>query len=324
MRNLKLLLGALVVLGACLTFSSGADAQSASEVVVYTAADDKMHAALEAAFKKKHPNIAVKTVNLSTSIVTEKAIAEKANPQADLIYAVNTIALDQLKAAGALEPYAPKGTKIPPAYSDPDGFYTNHWLTVMVMAVNTKVLEQKKLPVPSSWEDLVKPQYKGLISVAAPTKSGTGLTIFTTLVDAYGWEFLDKLHPNIFQYGSSGGAPGRQAGSGEVAIGLTYDTVVLDQIKAGLPVKLVFPSITPNIMEGGGLLVGAKRSQNGKLWLDFVASPEGAAIYKPFVGAATTPGFSNIDLSGVKLWKMKKPVDANEFKRTWAAKYEKK
>src|SRR3990172_7419081 len=94
--------------------------------------------------------------------------------------------------------------------------------------------------------------------------------------------------------------------------------------QAGLPVKLVFPSITPNIMEGGGLLVGAKRSQNGKLWLDFVASPEGAAIYKPFVGAATTPGFSNIDLSGVKLWKMKKPVDANEFKRTWAAKYEQK
>src|SRR3990172_2148874 len=207
MRNLKLLLGALVVLGACLTFSSGADAQSASEVVVYTAADDKMHAALEAAFKKKHPNIAVKTVNLSTGIVTEKAIAEKANPQADLIYAVNTIALDQLKAAGALEPYAPKGTKIPPEFSDSDGFYTNHWLTVMVMAVNTKVLEQKKLPVPSSWEDLVEPQYKGLISVAAPTKSGTGLTIFTPLVDAYGWEFLDKLHPNIFQYGSSGRAP---------------------------------------------------------------------------------------------------------------------
>ena len=324
MRIRTVLLPALLVtFGVCLALPVAAGAQS-SEVVVYTAADDKMHAALEAGFKKKYPNIAVKTVNLSTSIVTEKAIAEKANPQADVIYAVNTIALDQLKAAGALEPYAPQGTKIPPEFSDPDGFYTNHWLTVMVMAVNTKVLDQKKLPVPSSWEDLVKPQYKGLISVAAPTKSGTGLTIFTTLVDAYGWEFLDKLHPNIFQYGSSGGAPGRQAGSGEVAIGLTYDTVVLDQIKAGLPVKLVFPSITPNIMEGGGLLVGAKRSQNGKLWLDFVASPEGAAIYKPFVGAATTPGFSNIDLSGVKLWKMKKPVDPNDFKRTWATRYEKK
>jgi iron(III) transport system substrate-binding protein len=163
-----------------------------------------------------------------------------------------------------------------------------------------------------------------MISVAAPTKSGTGLTIFTTLVDAYGWEFLDRLHPNIFQYGSSGGAPGRQAGSGEVAIGLTFDTVVLDQIKTGLPVKLVFPSPTPNIMEGGGLIAGARRPGNAKLFLDFMASPEGAAAYQSFVGAATTPGVSNIDLSNVKLWKMKKPVDANQFKRDWAAKYEQK
>lgn len=323
MRTKGFLLSGLLAIGACLVIPFRAGAQS-SEVVVYTAADDKLHAAIEAAFKKKHPTIAVKTVNLSTGPITEKAIAEKANPQADVIYGINSFALDQLKAAGVLEPYKPKDSKIPAQFTDPDGFYVHHWLTLMVMAVNTKVLEQKNVPVPATWADLTKPQYKGMISVAAPTKSGTGLTIFTTLVDAYGWEFLDKLHPNIFQYGSSGGAPGRQAGSGEVAIGLTFDTVVLDQIKAGLPVKMVFPEITPNIMEGGGLLAGAKRSQNGKLWLDFVASSDGAAAYKGSVGVATTPGYSNVDISNVKLWKMKKPVDASDFKRTWATKYEKK
>jgi iron(III) transport system substrate-binding protein len=323
MRIKGLLWSVCLAIGACLILPPGVGAQS-SEVVVYTAADDKLHAAVEAAFKKKHPTIAVKTVNLSTGPITEKAIAEKANPQADVIYGINTFALDQLKAAGVLEPYAPKGSKIPAQFTDSDGFYVNHWITLMVMAVNTKALEQKKVAIPATWADLTKPQYKGLISVAAPTKSGTGLTIFTTLVDAYGWEFLDKLHPNIFQYGSSGGAPGRQAGSGEVGIGLTFDTVVLDQIKAGLPVKMVFPEVTPNIMEGGGLLVGAKRAQNGKLWLDFVASPEGAAAYKAFVGAATTPGYANVDMSNVKLWKMKKPVDASDFKRTWASKYEPK
>jgi iron(III) transport system substrate-binding protein len=301
-----------------------ADASAASEVVVYTAADEKLHANVAAAFTKKHPGITVRAVNLSTGPITEKAIAEKANPQADVIYAVNNIALEQLKAAGALEPYSPTGSKIPARFTDPDGFYLNHWLTVMVMAVNTKVLQQRGLSVPATWEDLAKPQFKGLISVAAPTKSGTGLTIFTTLVDAFGWDYLDKLHANIFQYTSSGGAPGRQAGSGEVAIGLTYDTVALDQIKAGLPIKMVFPAITPNIMEGGGLLVGAKRSQNGKLFLDFAASPEGAAAYQSFVGAATVPGFANVDISNVNLWKMRKPVDANEFKRQWAAKYETK
>jgi iron(III) transport system substrate-binding protein len=308
----------------CWLIVSLASPAAAAEVVVYTAADEKLHAAVVAAFNKLHPDVTVRTVNLSTGPITEKAIAEKANPQADVIYAVNTIALEQLKEAGALEPYTPKGTRIPAQYRDADGFYLNHWLTLMVMAVNTKVLESKRLPVPASWQDLAKPEYKGLISVASPTKSGTGLTIFTTLVDAFGWEYLDQLHRNIFQYGSSGGAPGRQAGSGEVAIGLTYDTVVLDQIKAGLPIKLVFPNITPNIMEGGGLLAGAKRPDAGRRFLDFAASPDGAAAYRSFVGAATTPGYSNVDVTGVKLWKMQKPVDATEFKRAWAARYEPK
>ena len=321
-RSIHLVVHALLALGVLAL--APASAPAASEVVVYTAADEKLHAAVAAAFTQAHPGIAVRVVNLSTGPITEKAIAEKANPQVDVIYAVNTIALEQLKAAGALEPYSPKGTRIPAQFTDPDGFYLNHWLTLMVMGVNTKVLEQKRLPVPVSWEDLAKPQYKGLISVPAPTKSGTGLTIYTTLVDAFGWDYLDKLHANIFQYASSGGAPGRQAGSGEVAIGLTYDTVVLDQIKAGLPIKMVFPSITPNIMEGGGLIAGAKHAEAGKLFLDFAASPAGAAAYRSFVGAATTPGYSNVDITGVKLWKMRKPVDANEFKRAWAARYESK
>lgn len=299
-------------------------ALAAGSLNIYTAADDgKLHAAVVEAFKKKHADIAIKEVILSTGPVTERAIAEKANPQADVIYAVNTIALDKLKKEGALAPYSAKGSKIPAEFNDADGFYAHHWLTVMVAAVNTKILDEKKIPVPASWDDLAKPAYKGMITVAAPTKSGTGLTIFTTLVDAKGWNFVDGLHKNIFQYNSSGSAAGRQAGAGETAIGLTYDTAVLNQVKAGLPVKLVFLGLTPNIMEGGGLIQGAKNPDNAKLFLDFLASPEGAAAYAPFVGAPTTPGLGNVDLKGVELWKMKKPVDADAFKKEWAGKYEK-
>ena len=301
--------------------ASAQPADAASNLVIYTAANEKLHTDVVTAFSKKYPDITVKAVNLSTGPITEKAIAEKNNPQADLIYAVNTVALEQLKNAGALEPYAPKESKIPGQFADSDGFYINHWLTVMVMAVNTQVLQKRNLPVPATWEDLAKPQYKGLISVASPTQSGTGLSIFMTLFDAHGWGYIEKLHQNIFQYTSSGGAPGRQAGAGEVAIGLTFDTAVLEQIKAGLPVKLVFPNLTPNIMEGGGLLVRGPNPKNGKLFLDFLASPEGAKVYAPYVGAATVPGYGNIDLKGVSLWKMRRPIDANDFKRDWAKKF---
>src|SRR3990170_2191859 len=112
--------------------ASAQPADAASNLVIYTAANEKLHADVVTAFSKKYPDITVKAVNLSTGPITEKAIAEKNNPQADLIYAVNTVALEQLKNAGALEPYAPKDSKIPGQFADSDGFYINHWLTVMV------------------------------------------------------------------------------------------------------------------------------------------------------------------------------------------------
>ena len=319
----KTVISAAALCVSAMLFAGSAIAGS-SDLLVYTAADDgKLHAALTTAFNKMYPDIKVKQVILSTGPITEKTIAERDNPQADAIYGVNSFALDQLKNAGVLEPYSPTGSEIPAQFMDSDAFFTHHWLTLMVMAVNTKLMDEKGKTIPASWEDLASPAYKDMITIAAPTKSGTGLTIFTTLKDAYGWNYIDRLHKNIFQYNSSGSAAGRQAGAGETVIGLTYDTAVINQVNAGLPVKLAFFDMTPNVKEGGALVLGAPNAENGKKWLDFMASPAGAAAYAPFVGAATTPGYGKIDLSDVTLWEYKAPVDTSAFKREWAKKYEK-
>lgn len=309
------------VLGAALSLAGAAAAKQ--PVVVYTAASEDIHAVLVKAFEAKYPDFEIKTVNASTGPTAARAIAEKANPQADVVYAVNSFYLELLKNEGVFEPYETRGSKIPEQFVDADRFYVNHWLTLMVFAVNTKLAKERNLPAPADWRDLTDGRYKGLISVASPTKSGTGLTIFTTLVDAFGWAYLDKLHPNIALYNSGGGVAGRQAGAGEVMIGMTYDTPVLEQVRAGLPVELVFPSLTPNVTEGGGLVAKSPNPRGGKLFLDFVASPEGAALYKPYVGATTTPGIANLDLSKANLYTMKKPVNIDEFKREWARRYEK-
>ncbi|TDJ11214.1 MAG: extracellular solute-binding protein [Gammaproteobacteria bacterium] len=297
-------------------------AQAKEELVLYTASNSTIEKDVMAAFQKKYPDIDVQSINMSTGPITERAIAEKANPQADIIWMVNDIALEQLKGAGVLEPYEPKGSAIDDAFKDPDGFYMGHNATVMGMAVNIKLLEEKKLPMPKSWDDLIKPVYKGQITVAAPTKSGTGLSIFSTMHDAFGWNFIDNLHQNIFQYNSSGSAAARQTGSGETVIGLSYDTAILQQVTAGMPVELVVGNISPNVIEGAGLIAGAPHPAEAKLFLDWLFSEEGAKVLAPHVGIGAVPGYGNIDLSKVSLWKMRRPLDAKEFKREWAAKYE--
>lgn len=296
---------------------------AAGNLVLYTASNPKIEKDVLEAFRKAHPEIQVDTVNMSTGPITERAIKEKNNPQADVIWMVNNIALDQLKEAGALEPFEPANSPIPDEFRDPDGFWVAHNATIMGMAVNTKLLKDKGLPMPSSWEDLIKPAYKDSITIAAPTKSGTGLSIFSTMWDAFGWNFIDNLHQNIFQYNSSGSAAARQAGGGETVIGLSYDTAILQQVNAGVPVTMVVGRLSPNVLEGAGLLAGAKNRAEAETFLNWLLGEHGAKVFAPHVGIGAVPGYGNVDMTGVHLWKLRRPLDANEFKREWAAKYEK-
>jgi iron(III) transport system substrate-binding protein len=222
------------------------------------------------------------------------------------------------------EPYEPRGARLPEGFRDPDGFWTAHNATIMAMAVNAKLLHEKKLPKPATWEDLTKPVYKGMVTMPAATKSGTGYAIAVTLYDAYGWDYLDRLHANIFQYQSSGSAPARAAAAGEVAIGLTYDTAVVQQIRAGQPIEMVYGGMSPNVLEGAGLVAKGPNPKAGKLFMDFLFGPEAGKAFAPFVGIGAVPGVANVDVAKVKMWKLTKPIDAEAFKRDWAARYEKK
>ena len=295
----------------------------AKQLVLYTASNEQIEMTVVDAFKNAHPDITVDRVNMSTGPITQRLIAEAANPQADVVWMINDIALEQLKQAGALEPYEPSDSAVAEEFRDPDGFYMGHNATIMAMAVNTDLLEKRGLPMPTGWVDLIKPVYKGAITVAAPTKSGTGLSIFASLVDALGWNYIDNLHQNIFQYNDSGSAAVRQAVSGETVIGLSYDAAILQQMGAGTPIEMVIGEISPNVMEGAGLVANAPHPDEARLFLDWLFSDEGAQVLGPHVGIGAVPGYGNVDQSEVYLWQMRRPLDADEFKREWAAKYEK-
>src|SRR5690348_2157982 len=94
---LRLLTGFLMVV---LTASAAA----AQKLVLYTASNPEIEKVIMDAFSKAHPGIKVESINLSTGPVVQRAIAEKSNPQADVIWMINDVALNQLKQAGVFEP----------------------------------------------------------------------------------------------------------------------------------------------------------------------------------------------------------------------------
>lgn len=308
---------AAVLAGAMIAVPGVVDA---AEVVIYNASD-AVNTPLVDAFKKKHPGIDVKFVSGSTGPITERAIAEKAKPQADVVYLVNNTALEQLKQAGVFEPYAPKDSRIKGDFVDADAFYTKYFATTMCMVVNTKRLAEKKLPMPVTWEDLIKPVYKKEISLPSPLKSGTGGAILTTFVDAFGWTFVENLNENVYQYSDGGSGGAELAGNGEVTIGLTFDTTCFQIKSSGKPVDVVYGRITPNVTEGGGLVAGGPNPNEGKLFLDFMASEDAAKVLGKVVGATAVPGYGLVDISTITLWQMRRPVDISAFRREFASRF---
>ena len=106
---------ATVAITALIAWAAPVGAQK-TELLVYTALETDQIKAYEDAFYKAYPDIAIKWVRDSTGVITAKLLAEKANPQADLVVGTPASSLAVFSNEGMLQPYAPKGLdKITPA-----------------------------------------------------------------------------------------------------------------------------------------------------------------------------------------------------------------
>jgi len=299
-------------------------------LTLYTAANEVMEAAVLEGFQKKYPGITIERVNMSSGPIASRVLAEMDNPKADVIWGLFESYMMTLREKGAIEPYKPKDfDAVDPQFVDPDGFYTGHDVTLMGWAANTQILTEKGLDVPLTWEDLVKEEYKGMVSVASPAQSGTGMTFMTCLYDMNGgWDYIDKLNKNIFQYNSSGGASGRQAARGEVSIGMTYDTAILGLQGEGFPVQVVFPPNDCYTVETSALINKAPHPETAKLFLDYLISKEGMFALAKVAAVLTRPDVVVVSsakpqLADLTLYKMKNVYDLEKFANDWLARYSK-
>ncbi|NBD34075.1 MAG: putative 2-aminoethylphosphonate ABC transporter substrate-binding protein [Cyanobacteria bacterium] len=221
---------------------------NSSTLTVYTALEDDQIGGYLESFQEQYPDININIVRDSTGIITAKLIAEKNNPQADVIWGLAASSLLLADQEGMLEPYAPSNLEdVQPKFRDdlnpPRWVGIDAWMSAF--CVNTIELEENNLPMPQSWADLTKPEYKGQIVMPNPASSGTGYLSVAAILqmkgEEQGWQYLDSLHENIAQYMHSGSKPCKVAGAGEYPIGISFGYRAVRQMEGGEPIKPVFP-----------------------------------------------------------------------------------
>jgi len=265
-------------------------------LTLYGSAEPRSVEALANGFEKANPGVKVDWIRMSSGETLARLRAEKDNPQADVWWAGTTDPHSIAALEGLTEDYRPSiWRQLDPRFRDPLGGWKviGVYVGALGLSANEAVLRKLGLPVPTGWDDLLDPRYKGLNGVANPNTSGTALTTLATQIflrgEEEGLEYMKKLHQNIATYTKSGVAPGILCGRREIGIAIVFLHDVVYQIEEGYPVTAIAPKEGTGYEIGGGNLVkGAPHRELGKQFLDWVVSAE-AQETQPKVGAYQIP-----------------------------------
>lgn len=262
-------------------------AQARTDLLVYSALEADQIKTYKAGFEKAHPEIELKFVRDSTGIITARLLAEKANPQADVIWGVAATSLMLLDKQGMLQPYAPRNlarvrSSMRDAAATPSWVGMDLWSSAVCF--NTVEGHKHKLPTPASWADLTRPEFKGAITMPHPASSGTGYLMVAAWLQMMGedkgWAYMDALHQNIGVYTHSGSKPCRQAGAGEFPVGLSFEYRANKTKKDGAPIDIIFPREGLGWdVEATAILKTSKKQEAAKALADWAVTSDANKLY---------------------------------------------
>ena len=259
-----------------------AAAKAEGELTVYGSCEEEYLAAACQHFEELY-GIKVNYQRLSTGEVQAKIEEEKGNPSADAWFGGTTDPYNVLAKEDLLEPYDAMNAShlISDMYKDAEGKWYGIYKGILGFMVNTDELDRLGLEAPADWQDLLKPEYKGLIWLSNYNTAGTAKLVINTMIQKYGHDegiqYLVDLDKNIEVYTKSGSGPSKNVGTGEcvIGIGFLHDgiTQIVDNQYGNI--ALVIPSSGTSFEIGAtAMFKGAKHPNAAKLWIEYALSPE--------------------------------------------------
>jgi iron(III) transport system substrate-binding protein len=272
---------------------------------------------------QKQTGIKVQAIRLSSGEIVGRVRAEKNNPKASIWFGGPADAFVQASNEGLLENYSsPEAANIPAKFKDKNGAWTGIYFSHLGFASNQKLLKEKKVKAPTSWNDLLKPKFKGQISMADPRTSGTAYTALATVTqimgEAKGLKYMKALNKNIRSYEKSGSAPARMAGQGEVMVGIVYLNDALTFKKEGFSdLVMTSPKEGTGVQLGAvAILKGGPDQKAARIFIDWALGVEAQEIGRDLVACQPT----NIKSKAERVDPAEKNAKAIDYDFNWAGK----
>ncbi|MGS1028401.1 ABC transporter substrate-binding protein [Burkholderia glumae] len=289
---------------AALATLAPATGQAQETAICYNCPPEWADWAAQIAAIRQATGIRVPADNKNSGQAIAQLIAEQKSPVADVVYLGVSSAI-QAKQRGLTEPYKPAHwNEIPANLKDPQGYWFAIHSGTLGFFVNKDALDGR--PVPRTWADLLKPEYRGMVGYLDPSSAFVGYAGAVAVNQALGGT-LDDFRPALDWFRKLRAnrpiVPKQTAYarvlSGEIPILIGYDfdayrAEYQDHANAAFVIPAEGTISVPYAMS---LVKNAPHAANGRKVLDFVLSDAGqklwaAAWLRPVRPQALAPGLA--------------------------------
>ena len=249
------------------------------KLVLYTSQPQTDAQQTADAFMAKYPGVVVEWVRDGTPQIMAKfrSELEAGAPLADVLLIADVVTMEGLKAEGLLLDYPEADlTGYAEGLHDEDGAYFSTKLITTGIVYNTAATM-----IPTSWDDLTKPEAQGQVAMPSPLTSGAAMIHAVTLTDNLpgGWDYYSALAENGAQASGGNGGILTAVSGGEKLYGMIVDYMPIREAAKGAPVEFVFPTEGVSaVTEPVAILASGQNHNNAKLFVDFLLSEEGQQL----------------------------------------------
>jgi len=235
--------------------------------------------------------VEVETFQGTTGEILARLEAEAANPVADVVILASWSDGLSMKNDGKVMSYTPANAdKAVSGWIDSDSMLFGYSASAVGVIYNTTIIPE----LSADWTELANEEYKDMLAIPDPEKSGACKDFAAGFVNKYGWDAFEGMAANGMIVPGANKAALEAVTTGEVGIlvaGVDYNAY--SSMSKGEPLNIYYPAGGTVVNPRPAMIMNtAPNPDNAKAFIDYLYSDEAQQLV---ADAYLLPGRSDIE-----------------------------